>query len=163
MGRNAKPVSLHLVGGNKSRKTKKELEERQAAEERLRPPADKVRPPTWLSKDAKKIFRRIVKDLEETDLLTNVDVHPLAVYCDAVVQHAAATRILEEEGLTSIGANGQKVQHPAVLVATKYAGLIAKYTSKFGFDPAARASLAMPAPKEDESPATPFDRMFADV
>lgn len=158
MGRRAKPVELHILDGNRSRKTKKELRQRQEAESRLRPPSDNVTPPSWLSVAAREEFERIVADLAETKILTNADVYTLAVLCDALVRHREATAILDRDGLTAIGANGQQVQHPAVLVATKYAGIIARYAPRFGLDPSGRASLAIP--RSEEKQVDPFEAKF---
>lgn len=161
MGRRAKPIHLHVVEGNPNRLTKAEIEARMAAEARLRPASDKVRPPTWLGKEAKKIFRRLVKEMEQTELWTNVDVDTLAVYCDAVVRYAQASQDIEENGLTVEGARGV-VQNPAVLVASKYASIISRCAAKLGLDPASRASLAIPKEAKKEVPS-PVDVMFGNV
>lgn len=162
MGRKAKPIHLQLVEGNPNRLTKAEIEARKAGEAKVRPPSDRVKPPVWLGKKAKALFRKLVKDLESTELLTNVDVETLAVYCDAVERYAQATQEIEATGITVVGSQGTPVQNPAVLVASKYAGIIAKCASKLGLDPASRASLAIPkeSPKKE---ITPVEAMFGDV
>lgn len=157
MGRRAKPVELHLLHGKKHL-TKKEIRERQEGEARIRPPADKVRPPTWLSREAKRVFRRIVKDLEGTEILANPDVHTLAVLADAMVKHAQATDQVEREGFTVVGAQGGMIQNPAVLVATKYAQIISRLAPRFGLDPSGRASLALP--RDTAKPKDEFGEMF---
>lgn len=78
MGRKAKPAKLHLVEGNKANISKSVLEARAENEARLRTWTDKVKPPKWLSKDAKREFKRIAKELQEVDLISNVDVDMLA-------------------------------------------------------------------------------------
>lgn len=98
MGRRAKPVDLILIQGTKHL-TKKEIDARKEAEAKLRPNDDKVRPPGWLDDVAKKEFKRIVKELKEIGLVTNVDVNALALYCDAYANYVKCSQIIEEEGL----------------------------------------------------------------
>lgn len=59
MGRRARPVELLVLSGKKHL-TKKEVSGRRDAEERLRPRDDAIRPPQWLSKAARKEWRRVV-------------------------------------------------------------------------------------------------------
>lgn len=158
MSRRAKPVALHVVGGNPNRLTKKEIREREKAEAKLRPPANRLRAPDWLQGDARRLFQQIVRDMADTQLYTNVEVHPLAIYCDAVIKHRDASLEVDRDGPTIAGARGGLVQHPAVLVATKYAQVIARYGAILGLDPSSRASLAIP--REEEKPKDEFAARF---
>lgn len=146
VGRRARPIES-LLEHRRKHLTQAEIRQRKEAEEALRPPADKVRPPSWLGKAAKREFRRIVKVLEQTKLLTNADVDVLAVYCDALVRYAEASQAVEAEGVTVQGASGP-IQNPAVLVATKYAAIMARLGPRLGLDPSGRASLAIPRKRE---------------
>lgn len=154
-----KPVALHVVDGNPNRLTKKEIRERERAEAKLRPPANRVRPPDWLQGEARNLFFRLVRDMEPTELYTNVEVQPLAVYCDAVDKHRVASEEINQDGPTIEGARGGLVQHPAVLVATKYAQVIARYGRMLGLDPLSRASLAVPR-EDDTQPKDDFAARF---
>lgn len=58
--------------------TTEEKEMRLAQEEKLKGNADKISPPAYLSKEQKKIFRTIVKELEESSILSNLDIWVLA-------------------------------------------------------------------------------------
>jgi P27 family predicted phage terminase small subunit len=98
MGRKAQPIDLLVLKGKKHL-TKQEIEERRAAEARVKPKADKVRCPKWLDSNGRKEWRRICAELKELDLLTNVDVSSLAVYCDLVSKYIAATKDVQERGL----------------------------------------------------------------
>ena len=165
MPRKAMPIALHLIDGNKNRLTKAEIEARKAAEERLRPKDDKVKPPSWLSKQAKKVFREIVQDLADTKLLTNVDVHTLALWCDAYVDYINCTKIIEQEGLmveyTNKAAETNKVAHPLMTKKKQLAEQMRALASEFGLTPAARAKLAIP--KDPPKEPTPFEREFGNV
>lgn len=72
MARPCKPVDLqtcHL--------TKEEMELRQEAEAKLKGGNDKIKPPKHLSKDQKKIFNYIVKEMETSGVLNNLDIYIL--------------------------------------------------------------------------------------
>lgn len=153
-----KPIALHVVGGNPNRLTKEEIRAREKAEEKLRPPANRLRAPDWLQGEARLLFQRIVRDMADTELYTNVEVQPLAIYCDAVEKHRVASEEVERDGPTIAGARGGLVQHPAVLAATKYAQIIARYGAMLGLDPSSRASLAIP--REEDKPKDDFAARF---
>lgn len=157
MGRRARPVELLVLNGKKHL-TKKEVMERQEAEASLRPKADAIRPPRWLSKAARKEWRRIVKVLDGLGILTNADVDTLAVYCDAVVRYAEASKIIETEGMVVQTERGSK-QHPAVLAQQKYAGIMARCAAQLGLEPSARAALAVKLAK-DAGPKDRFEELF---
>jgi P27 family predicted phage terminase small subunit len=165
MGRKAMPIQLHLLQGNKNRLTKKEIEQRMEAEERLKPKADKVKPPSWLDPLAKKEFRRIVSELSELGLITNVDIVALAAYCDAYSDYVKCTKLIAEEGLmvqyTNKAAETNKVPHPLLTKKKQLHEQMKSLAAEFGLTPAARAKLAMP--KQEKKEPDEFERTFGDV
>lgn len=66
----AKTTAKHL--------SKSEADTKIKTEERLRGAADKLRPPKHLTSAQKKIFKFIVKELEASSILGNLDVYVLA-------------------------------------------------------------------------------------
>lgn len=156
MGRRARPVELLVLNGKKHL-TKKEIRERREREERLRPAADAVRAPSWLSKEARKIWRRAVKALGPLEILTNADVEQLAVFCDSAARYAECSRLIAEQGIIVDGPRGP-MQNPAVSAQAKYAAIVARLGSKFGLDPSGRASIAIP--KGDDKPKDKFEETF---
>ncbi|MGG0754256.1 phage terminase small subunit P27 family [Brevibacillus laterosporus] len=165
LARRAKPLELHLVQGNQSRLTKKEIEERQQAEERLKPKTNKVRPPSWLDKVAKAEFKRLAKELAEIDLVTNVDVNALATYCDAYSDYVQCTKIIQEEGLivehTNKAGETNSVPHPLLTKKKQLHDQMRSLAIEFGLTPSARAGLAKP--KKEPKPQTEFERTFGDI
>lgn len=164
MGRNAKPIHLHLLEGNKNRLTKKQIEQRLEAEQRLKPKSDKIKPPTWLDATAKKEFKRIASELMELDLLTNIDVNALAAYCDAYSDYVKCTQIIQEEGLmveyTNKAAETNKVPHPLLTKKKQLYEQMRSIASEFGLTPAARAKIAIP--KREEKPKSEEELLFGD-
>jgi P27 family predicted phage terminase small subunit len=183
MGRKPQPVNVIRMKG-KTHLTKQEIDDRLEAEARVRPPADKVRCPRWLDKEGRKEWRRICPELKALDLLTNVDVSALAVYCDVVSRYIEATKAVQASGFilrdpagdgsgdgsaeevvnpgTRAVSESADAENPAVIVAVRYARLIKLYLVEFGLSPSARAKLKPPEAK-GEGPVTKFEKRFGAV
>ena len=165
MGRKAIPVNLQVLAGNKNRLTKSEIKARLEAENKLKAKKDKVRPPTWLDTFAKREFRKIVKEMEELDLLTNLDVRALALYCDAYSQYIDCSKEIQEEGLmveyTNKAAETNKVPHPLLARKKQLHEQMKSLSTEFGLTPASRAKLAIP--KKEKKTPTEFEKRFGDV
>ena len=59
--------------------TKEEVKIRQDAEKKLRGKSNSLKPPTYLTTSQKKIFKYIVSNLEEAEILGNLDLYILSV------------------------------------------------------------------------------------
>jgi P27 family predicted phage terminase small subunit len=151
-GRKAMPIDLLLIKGNKNF-TKKEIEARKAAEAKLKPKADNIKPPSWLSSLAKREFKRLAAEMQAIDLMTNVDVNQLAVYCRAYARY-----IELQDGKEDLE-TGEVLTDEKTL-DTLYKQL-KSMAIEFGFTPSSRAKLAMP--KEEEKEKTPEEKMFGDI
>lgn len=98
--------------------TKAEIEARQAATAELkRDTSATLRCPTWLTPEARKVWNRVKKQAAEFDLLDELDIEMLAIYCDAVVKYQET--------------------HDA-----SWARLVASYAKELGLTPASRVRLA---------------------
>ena len=164
MGKRVIPIDVQLAKGNPNRLTKAEIEKRKKAEEKLTPNKDKIKCPSWLDKEAKKEWKRIYKELEELNLLTNVDITALAIYCDAYSKYIQANKEIAEKGMfveytNKYGATNT-IENPAVNAAKKYAEIIRKMCSEFGLTPSARAKLTLPKTEEEVDPIT---EKFGDI
>ena len=163
MSRKVIPVSVQLAKGNPNRLTKAEIKARQEAEESFKPGIDKIELPTWLDKEGKKEWKRIAKDLEELNILTNVDITALGMYCDAYSKYQLATKKINEEGMfieyTNKAGATNIIEHPAVKAQVKYADLIKKLCSEFGLTPSARAKITLPKLEENKE-ETLEDKLF---
>lgn len=165
MGRNAKPVMLQLLEGNKGKYSKAQLQERMEREKSIQPKSDNIKPPTWLSPFAKRIFKRKAKELLEVDLMTNVDVEALARWCDAYDDYVECSKIIKEEGLmveyTNKAAETNKVPHPLLTKKKAAHEQMKSLETEFGLTPAARAKLAIQ--KQEEKEKSEEELMFGDI
>ena len=159
-------VDKILAEGNKSHLTNDEIEKRQKQEEKLKAlPKDKIRPPTWLSKDGKSIFRKITKELEAVDILATIDIYNLAVLSNAIEKYIEATRKLNCDDLTVEHVNKRGFtttqKNPLINIQIQYADVIKKLGSEFGLSPAARLKIIQEESELDEDEAQ-FKEDFGD-
>lgn len=64
--------------------TKEEVEARKKAQEKINGQADKIKPPNYLNRNQKAIFRFIVEEMEACGLLCNLDKYILVECCCAI-------------------------------------------------------------------------------
>lgn len=155
-GRKPKPAHLKLVEGNPGKRALKK--EPQPA--RVLPDA-----PPFLTPDARGEWDRVSTELYHLGLLTNVDVQPLAAYCQAygrwVAAEKAIAKMAERDTLTAglmiKTTNGNAIQNPLVGTSNKAASDMVRYASEFGLTPAARARLAIDPSQPQTSK---FDGLF---
>lgn len=89
MGRNAKPVGLHLAQGNPNRLTKAQIQARQEGEVKLgKTELEKLKPPDFIKKDAvaHAKWKQCLKQYKEAEadgitLFSTSDAGVLAMYC----------------------------------------------------------------------------------
>lgn len=112
--------------------TQAEVAARQAAAEGMKRKTRIVmKEPDWLSDEARKVWKKVRRDVASLELLDNLDAEMLAIYCDAVVKHREASRAL------TVASTDE-----AIKAVQAWARLVASYADKLGFTPAARARLA---------------------
>lgn len=90
------PTDLVVMKGKKHL-TKAEIEARKNAE--VVAPNDKVKPPSYLTPELKKKFRKLAKDLLEIKLIANVDCDALARLLIAQEQYIEITAQIRETPL----------------------------------------------------------------
>ncbi len=153
MGRRARPLEV-LRNDGKKHLTKKEIRQRAAAEEKLKPVANDVHCPAWLDAYGRKEFRRVAADLRKRGLIANVYTIPLAVYADAVSRYQHEVEV----GQDWEGESEDERPAPNVRTLDTFAKIIRQYAADFGFNPAALAKIALA--KSDEKPEDPFEERF---
>ena len=120
------------------------------------PPADAVKPPSWLTGDALAKWRELVPLLTAVRLMTNADVGPLARYCDTWSWWRRVREEIQRDGdvMTIRDRDGNPTyhqQHPRVSIANKLASHLSALEREFGLSPAARSGLhAAPDSPRDE-------------
>lgn len=128
--------------------TKEELQARREQEEKLKGGTDKIKPPGYLNKQQKKLFKHIVKELHNANVLTNLDVYILSTCVIAI------NRLQEIEKM--INENVELLQDKTLLsVKDKYTKDLFRCCSELSLSPQSRAKLGnlnVQAKKDFEDP-----------
>lgn len=123
--------------------TKQEIEERKAAEEKLKGNDDLVyKVPRYLSKEEKKIYKFLVKELQASKILCNLDINILEQTVCAIVKMQECKKFIDEHGIVIIKENGEMVKNPACTAFKDYSAIFNKGMQELGLSPSARSRLA---------------------
>jgi P27 family predicted phage terminase small subunit len=138
----AVPTRLKVLRGNPGKRAIHAEPEPQAV-------IDPPEPLRILRGDALDEWHRVTKELQRLNMLTVVDLHPLAAYCqafgrwmtaeDTIIRMADADPVTK--GLMVKGSLGNPIQNPLVKIADRAAHDMVRYAAEFGFTPVARTRL----------------------
>lgn len=112
--------------------TKEEYEARKNAEEKLKGGTDKIKPPTHLNAKQKKIFRYIVDELKESEILTNLDIFILENCAISIERLQTVERIL----------NKNLMDKNALRIKESYTKEFFRCCNELSLSPQSRAKLA---------------------
>jgi P27 family predicted phage terminase small subunit len=143
---------LRLLKGNPGKRRARVLPEPTRAQ--ICPP-----PPPHLNEYAKEVWQQIAPELHRLNLLTVLDVGPLAAYCSAAAQlrHAAEAidRMAKQDNrghaLTIEGSAGNQVMNPLLRIASQAMNDMQRIGAQFGLTPAGRLQLSGISPPQRPS------------
>lgn len=139
-GRPPKPTALKKLAGNPGKRALNQHEARIA-------PA-MMRAPRHLDTEAKREWRRVVKELYQVGLLTQVDRAALSAYCQAWSRWVKAERDLEGKPLTMETDKGYCYPNPLLGIANSALEQMRKWMTEFGMTPSSRSRVKAEEPKE---------------
>ncbi len=128
--------------------TKEEIAVRSKTEEKLKGACDKISPPSNLSTKQKKIFKGVVKELQASGILGNLDIPLLVIYAISVERLEHIERLINEdiENLLDKNLMGAK---------DKYSKDFFRCCNELGLSPQSRAKLGninLHAKEQEEDP-----------
>ena len=132
------PINLVQAKGKKNL-TKAEIATRKATE--VAAPDDKVRPPPFLTKEGKREFNKIAKQLKDIGIITNLDVSALARFVAAQEMYEELTRKMFDD-LDLI------VDKATLNAQDKLFRQCRSASMDLGLTISSRCKLVMPTPKE---------------
>ena len=149
-GPKPKPSTLKLIQGNPGKRPINKSEPKPKPVRRPRPPFD-------LDENAKREWRRVVRELDDVGLLSNLDLPVLTAYCVAYSRFRTANEALASvankdptfKGLLIKTKQGNWIQNPLVGLARRAADDMARLAAEFGMTPSARTRIHVPRPKVD--------------
>jgi P27 family predicted phage terminase small subunit len=141
-GRKPKPTALKRLEGNPGRRPLNQQEPRPADVSRLRPPS-------YLRPDARRIWRALAAELQAVGLFTRLDVPKVDVLAVALAEHRRCYEALYQAIEAQPTADTSRLQR----ALRQQAETVKSLSSGFGMDPSDRVRLAV-APRPD--PSDPF-------
>ena len=106
-----------------------------------KPPIDKIRPPAFLSAEARKHWKNVSKQLQESGVLTNMDVDALTLYCESFSRWREAMDEIQKSGAIAHTPQGYPVQSPWLQIANKAFEQMTKLLVEFGMTPSSRSRV----------------------
>ena len=152
-GHNRKPTQLKVIQGT-ARPDRTNPREPKALE-------GAVKPPAWLSANARRYWRQILPLLIELRVVSRSDQQSLALLSDALAEYVAAREVVETEGMSyeTEGKNGRMVrQRPEVAIASDAWRRAAMMLQQFGMTAASRAKVNA----SDVDELDPFEEFLRD-
>lgn len=138
MPKASKPVSMmnkHL--------SKDEVEALKEAEAKVKTASDKVyEVPKDIVKSEQEIYKFIVEEMRELDLLTNLDIERIKICANAIVNIRQAKVLIRKHGLIYEKADGSLQKNPAVNVLKDYEAIYSKCEKELCLSPQSRMALS---------------------
>jgi P27 family predicted phage terminase small subunit len=149
---------LALTGG-KYRDRSKTVESKHSA--------DVPRMPSYLSKDARREWKRLLPLLIERGSLTAGDAQGLSLHCETFARWVKCQKQINEEGLmqtvTVLDKHGDKVTrtkpHPCLKIAQDCERALRVSLASMGLTPQSREKIIPAKPVEEKQPPSAFELM----
>ena len=110
--------------------------------------------PSWLTADAKIVWRQLSRDLESMGVLAKVDKNVLIRYCDMFARWKKCAAYIAKNGEANEIITGKSVyrqQHPEVGIYNKLTQQLLRIEQEFGLTPSARSRISLPEkPKQND-------------
>ena len=97
--------------------------------------------PNWLEPEAKKVWRRLAKQMESIGILTDVDMAAFASYCQAYARWKEAEEFITQHGTIVKTPSGYWQQVPQVSISQTYNKIMTKIATEFGLTPSSRSRI----------------------
>jgi len=98
-------------------------------------------PPADLSAEVLAVWQARLPELEAMRLAFPSDIDSWRAYCEAVVIHEKASRVLAQSPILVKGLHGGLVRNPALQIQRDAALALLRFAQQFGLTPSARATV----------------------
>lgn len=145
-GRSKKVIEL-----SKRNISNAEKKNRAEQEKKLKLGREQLNAPSWLSDLGKEEFERVVSEATEINLLDNLDLGFLAIYCNAYSCYVDVTESIKKTGylgLRTTANDTYETVHPLLIVQEKYIKQIMQCSTKLGLATTDRLKLIVPTKEE---------------
>ena len=142
-----KPTALKRLAGNPGRHRLNEREPQPR-------PAGQPQAPKWLNGEARREWRRVVRELHRTGVLTTVDMGVLEGYCVSYARWRHAEGMLERQPEVIESDKGNLYQNPWYGVARTAMRDALRMAQELGMTPAARSRVVVEREAQEDDLAT---------
>ena len=142
MSNRPKPTRLRVLEGKPGRRPFNRSEPQPKA------PSGVPAPPSFLGREGKAEWRRVVKQLVDLGLYTELDRSAFAAYCQSWDTWRQANKSLATNGMIVRTPNGQR-RSPYLAIADRALAHIRAFLIEFGMTPAARSRVSVEPPPDD--------------
>jgi len=115
-----------------------------------KPDNDKIEMPFNLSRGAKKQWVKVEAELRAAKIITNVDTHALALFCEYYAEWIDAMTKIRKEGAVVFKDGIPAGQSPYFHVANKAFDRLQKMLTEFGMTPSSRTRVSATGPSDDD-------------
>lgn len=152
-GRKPVPTKLKLLRGNPGKRPLNDSEPQPA--EVTKPP----RAPQYLDDIARREWRRVIRYLVNSRVLTHVDLAAIEAYCQAYARWRQAEARVGAEGAVTETTNGNLIQSPWVSIANTSQREMRSWMTEMGMTASSRSRVkTVGAAEEDDSLAAQLER-----
>lgn len=109
-------------------------------------------------RQARLIWHRTIRFLDEVGLITQLDRDALACYCQAYSLWIEAIEHLREEGMITVSPRGYPIQSPYLAITNKQMKQMKDFMTEFGMTPSSRTGLHV----QSESPEDALKNLIRD-
>jgi P27 family predicted phage terminase small subunit len=146
-GRKPLPTDLKVLRGNPGKRPINASEPK---------PIKKIpRPASWLSKEAKKVWRRTAPILFRLGVLSEADTDALTNLCCAIAEYENAVQELQKNPRIFESATGYQFPSPWYSIANQAHKQIKALLAEFGMTPSSRSRLKI-SPEQEKDPFEEF-------
>lgn len=115
--------------------------------------------PSWMPKDGRAEWRRVLPELELMGLALRADRATLAGYCASYARWVEAERLISADGVIVDGYRGGRVKHPAAQIARDSRASMLVFARELGLTPRSREGISLTGPElvDDDDDGDLFD------
>lgn len=124
---------------------KKAIEERKKQEEKIRLTREELKAPEWLPIEAQLEFQRVVRETAKIEILDNLDLGILAIYCNAYYCYTEITKKINSLMIEDIDNKQLSIFNN---IQEKYVKQIMQCSTKLGLATTDRLKLVVPVKEE---------------
>ena len=161
MGR---PPKLTLVNKKHLTKDEKRIREQKENDLLRNNRVDKIIPPPWLCKKARELFLEISEELISKNMISNLDLNCLSVYCDYYIKFLSLDKKIKSEGelveYTNKAGATNLIENPRLKLKNKYLEIINKLAKELGLTPSSRVKFTVINVNSEKSNTQKFGEIF---